>query len=213
MDINILNIHPCLFIYGQFTCRWYNIDHIFEGTKRPQGKHCLITPQQCQASYLVRVLRMDLPEAARGWLAERAGLEHVRGGGRWGREPAGTRWRSAGRLVATRGSGLFQVLIDFSVVEVFFPLGVFINLSAENIIHSMIMIKMSQIAAFTGKNVCLQYVRLVMLTQDENFECDVWCPLLWSVFFHNLATSTDMQLLRSSRGQKNNVKKDMLHSP
>ncbi len=156
---------------------------------------------------------MDKPEAARGGLAERAGLEHVRGGRRWGCEPAGTGWRSAGRPVATRGIGLFQVLIDFSVVEVFFPLGVLITLSAESIIHSMITIKMSQIATFTGKNIWLWYVRLLMLTQDENCECDVWCPLLWSVFFHNLATSTDMQLLLSSRGQKKQRKKDKLHSP
>ncbi len=73
--------------------------------------------------------------------------------------------------------------------------------------------KMSQIATFTGKNIWLWYVRLLMLTQDENCECDVWCPLLWSVFFHNLATSTDMQLLLSSRGQKKQRKKDKLHSP
>lgn len=110
---------------------------------------------------------MDLPEAARGRLAERAGLEHLRGGGRRGRVPAGTGWGSAGGTVATRGSVLLQVLIDFSVVEVFFPLGVLITLSAE-ITRCVYNLKVPDCCFSLA--ICMA---IVMLTQDESFGCDV----------------------------------------
>lgn len=77
---------------------------------------------------LVRVLRVDLPEAARGRLAERTGLGQIRAGRRRWRVPVRTGWRSARRLVTTRRRCLLEVLVDFAVVKVFFPVRVFVAL-------------------------------------------------------------------------------------